>query len=196
MTGLMLGETISRCLGAAGDTDRGLGIVDRHLNEDWSTYAQLDERAAQIAAVLGEYIDVGDRVCLVGPTSLELLAGLFGAWYAGAVPSVLPLPRRISAAESFLEQIAARLERLGAGVLLCAGASFEGAIAGSAVRPVRIADIGFELTSRIERTGLFDAIATPGRIERSGIVAYAAAGMTPISAFPFRNSSAHRDGIV
>ena len=141
MTGLTLGETISRCLEAAADTDRGLGIVDRHLNEDWSTYAQLDERAAQIAAVLGEYIDVGDRVCLVGPTSLELLAGLFGAWYAGAVPSVLPLPRRISAAESFLEQIAARLERLGAGVLLCAGASFEGAIAGSAVRPVRIADI-------------------------------------------------------
>ena len=112
MNGLMLGETISRCLEAAADTDRGLGIVDRHLNEDWWTYAELDERAAQVAAVLGEYVEVGDRVCLVGPTSLELLAGLFGAWYAGAVPTVLPLPRRISAAESFLEQIAARLERL------------------------------------------------------------------------------------
>ena len=122
VTGLMLGETISRCLEAAADTDRGLGIVDRHLNEDWSTYAELDERAAQVAAVLAEYVDVGDRVCLVGPTSLELLAGLFGAWYAGAVPSVLPLPRRMSDAESFLEQIAARLERLGAGVLsVCRG---------------------------------------------------------------------------
>src|ERR1700744_6358538 len=120
----MLGDTISRCLGAATDTDRGLGIVDRHLNEDSWTFAQLDERAARVAAVLPDHVAVGDRVCLVGPTSLELLAGLFGAWYAGAVPSVLPLPRRISAAASFLEQIAARLERLGAGILLCAGASF------------------------------------------------------------------------
>ena len=132
MNGLMLGKTISRCLEAAADTDRGLGIIDRHLNEDWWTYAELDERAAQVAVVLSEYVEVGDRVCLVGPTSLELLAGLFGAWYAGAVPTVLPLPRRISAGESFLEQIAARLERLGAGILLCAGASFEGPIAGSA----------------------------------------------------------------
>ena len=140
MNGLMLGKTISRCLEAAADTDRGLGIIDRRLNEDWWTYAELDERAAQVAVVLSEYVEVGDRVCLVGPTSLELLAGLFGAWYAGAVPTVLPLPRRISAGESFLEQIAARLERLGAGVLLCAGASFEGPIAGS-VRSVRIADV-------------------------------------------------------
>ena len=141
MTGLMLGETISRCLEAAADTDRGLGVVDRHLNEDRWTYAALDERAARVAGSLAEYVEKGDRVCLVGPTSLELLAGLFGAWYAGAVPSVLPLPRRISAGESFLEQIAARLERLGAGVLLCAGASFEGPVAGSAVRPLRVADI-------------------------------------------------------
>ena len=141
MNGLMLGETISRCLEAAADTDRALGIVDRHLNEERWTYAELDERAAQVAAVLGEYVEVGDRVCLVGPTCLELLAGLFGAWYAGAVPTILPLPRRISAAEGFLEQIAARLERLGAGILLCAGASFEGAIAGSAVRLMRIAEI-------------------------------------------------------
>ena len=138
---LMLGETISRCLEAAAHTDRGLGIVDRHLNEDWWTYAELDERAARVAAVLADYVEVGDRVCIVGPTSLELLAGLFGTWYAGAVPTVLPLPRRITAAESFLEQIAARLERLGAGVLLCAGASFEDPIAGGAVRPVRVADM-------------------------------------------------------
>lgn len=137
----MRGETIPGCLQAAADTDRGLGVVDRHLNEDWWTYAELDERAAQVAAVLAEYVEVGDRVCLVGPTSLELLAGLFGVWYAGAVPSVLPLPRRISDAESFLERIAARLERLGSAVLLCAGASFEDPVAGSAVRPVRVADI-------------------------------------------------------
>jgi fatty-acyl-CoA synthase len=137
----MLGGTISRCLQAAAATDRGLGIVDRHLNEDRWTYAELDERAAQVAAELAQHVDVGDRVCLVGPTSLELLAGLFGVWYAGAVPTVLPLPRRISTAESFLEQIAARLERLGAGILLCAGVSFEDPIAGSAVRPLRIADI-------------------------------------------------------
>jgi fatty-acyl-CoA synthase len=137
----MLAGTISRCLEAAADTDRGLGIVDRHLNEDRWTYAELDERAAKVAAGLAEHVDVGDRVCLVGQTSLELLAGLFGAWYAGAVPSVLPLPRRISAAESFLEQIAARLECLGAGVLLCAGAFLDHSVAGSAVRPMRIADI-------------------------------------------------------
>lgn len=141
MNELMLGETISRCLEAAADTDRGLGIVDRHLSENRWTYAELDERAAQVAAVLGESVEVGDRVGLVGPTSLELLAGLFGAWYAGAVPSLLPLPRRVSAAEGFLEQIAARLEHLGVGILLCAGASFEDPIAGSAARPVRVADI-------------------------------------------------------
>ena len=138
---MMLGETISSCLEAAADSDRGVGIVDRRLIEDRWTYAELDERAARVAATLAEYVAVGDRVCLVGPTSLELLAGLFGAWYAGAVPSLLPLPRRISDGDSFLEQMAARLERLGAGVLLCAGASFENPVAGGTVRPVRIEDI-------------------------------------------------------
>jgi len=137
----MLGETISRCLEAGAGTNRGIGIVDRHLGEEWWTYAELDQRAAQVAAVLADYVEVGDRVCLVGPTSLELLAGLFGTWYAGAVPSVLPLPRRISAVEGFLEQMAARLDRLGAGVLLCAGATFEEPIAGSTVRPLRVADL-------------------------------------------------------
>src|SRR5262249_19502415 len=101
----------------------------------------LDQRAAEVAAGLADYVEVGDRVCLVGPTSLEFLAGLFGTWHAGAVPSVLPLPRRISAVDSFLEQMAARLEHLGAGILLCAGATFEEPIAGSTVRPLRVADL-------------------------------------------------------
>ena len=52
------------------------------------------------------------------------------------------------------------------------------------------------LTSRIERTAPLAAIATPGRIARSGIVVYANAGMMPMSADPARNAAAQVEGTV
>src|SRR6185437_551990 len=50
--------------------------------------------------------------------------------------------------------------------------------------------------SRMERTAAWLAIATPGRMRKSGMVAYAATGMIPISAFPPASRSAQREGIV
>ena len=61
---------------------------------------------------------------------------------------------------------------------------------------LRICSIGTLLTRRIDRTARRVAMATPGRIRRSGIVAYAAAGIIPISAVPSRKAAAQPEGSV
>ena len=61
---------------------------------------------------------------------------------------------------------------------------------------VRTRSSGILLTSRIDRTSFRAAIATSGTIKRSGVVAYAAAGMMPMSALPSARASAQADGMV
>jgi len=61
---------------------------------------------------------------------------------------------------------------------------------------VRTLSNGILLIKRIDRTALREAIATPGKITRSGMVAYAAAGMMPISAVAALKAAAQAEGIV
>ena len=61
------------------------------------TYAQLDERARRIAALLQMTGKIGDSVLLLYPAGLDYLCALFGCLYAGmvAVPSYPPLNPRL-----------------------------------------------------------------------------------------------------
>src|SRR5438132_13251317 len=61
---------------------------------------------------------------------------------------------------------------------------------------VWIFSTGTLLTSRIDRTARREAIATPGKTRRSGITAYAAEGMMPISASPASRARAQAEGRV
>lgn len=70
------------------------------------TYAELDRRAAAIAAAVSEHAAPGDRAVLAFGPGLDFIAAFFGCLYAGVLPapSTYPKPRRPS---SRLESIVA-----------------------------------------------------------------------------------------
>lgn len=78
------------------------------------THAELAESAARASVALQERgVVAGDRVCLLGSTSPDLLISLFASWWAGAVPIVLPPLRKRR-----LDELARRLDVVGARALV------------------------------------------------------------------------------
>ena len=71
-------------------------LADGEDDERPLTYAQLDQRARQIALLLQQQGNVGDRALLLYPPGLDYIAAFFGCLYAGwiAVPSYPPRRNR------------------------------------------------------------------------------------------------------
>jgi fatty-acyl-CoA synthase len=87
---------------------------DGRPDERTLTHVELAESAARATIALQERgVRAGDRVCLLGSTSPELVISLFASWRAGAVPVVLPPVRKRR-----LDELARRLEVVGARVLV------------------------------------------------------------------------------
>jgi fatty-acyl-CoA synthase len=81
------------------------------------SWLELEEASRRAASGLrGKGVEPGDPVALLGSTSLDLLVALFGTWRAGAIPTVLALPRRIDL-QAYLEDVAGRVTAAGARVL-------------------------------------------------------------------------------
>lgn len=119
MTRLLDLESVPQALERAAATDRGVTLIDRHLAERHLSYADLADAAGRAAASLSRLgVGEGDRVCLLAPTSAELLFALFGTWWAGGVPVVLPLPRRQSELDDYIDDMAGRVKATGARVLV------------------------------------------------------------------------------
>lgn len=113
--------TVAEAVERAATTDRGITLVDRDLVERRLSFADLDEAARRAATALREAgVSAGDRVCLLGTTTPELVIALFGTWAAGAVPVVLPLPRRQSDLPAFVEDILDRVRVCEASLLAVA----------------------------------------------------------------------------
>jgi fatty-acyl-CoA synthase len=119
-------ETITAALQRAARTDRGITLIDRSLHATRIEYATLADAAARAGAALRGYrVAPGDRVCLLGPTTADLLVALYGTWAAGGVPVVLPLPRRMSELTAFLEDVVVRVGHAGGRVLAAANILLE-----------------------------------------------------------------------
>ncbi len=71
-------------------------LADGEGDERPLTYAQLDQRARQIAVLLQQQGSIGDRALLLYPPGLDYIAAFFGCLYAGwiAVPSYPPRRNR------------------------------------------------------------------------------------------------------
>ncbi|HEV7515576.1 MAG TPA: AMP-binding protein, partial [Thermoanaerobaculia bacterium] len=71
-------------------------LTDGEVEAEWLSYADLDRRARAIASHLRERGLAGERVLLLFPAGLELIAAFFGCLYAGAVavPAYPPVSRR------------------------------------------------------------------------------------------------------
>jgi fatty-acyl-CoA synthase len=113
-------STIPQALERAARSPHGITVLDRNLNEQPMTFADLEVAARRAAGGLrANRVVAGDPVCLLGSTSPELLVTLFGVWRAGAIPSVLALPRRTDL-ETYLEDVAGRIDAAGAKLLAVA----------------------------------------------------------------------------
>ncbi|HZP29859.1 MAG TPA: AMP-binding protein, partial [Acidimicrobiia bacterium] len=137
-------ETVTEALQRAAATGRGITLVDRSLQERRMSYAGLAESASRAATALrGLGVEPGDRVCLLGPTTPELIVCLYATWTAGAVPVILPLPRRISELDVFVADVVARVARAGAKVLAAANLLLESAppLEGLTARLASVEDI-------------------------------------------------------
>ena len=118
---LVSARTVSDALQRAAATPHGITLIDKGLNERPLPYGDLADASARAAAALrSKGVEAGDRVCLLGPTTPELLVALFGTWWAGAVPVVMPLPRRIAELDVFVADAVARVEAADASLVLVA----------------------------------------------------------------------------
>ncbi|MGW6739352.1 AMP-binding protein [Streptomyces sp. NPDC055025] len=90
----MTDQSIIDCL-ASQPGERPLIFLDDELHPTSLSLTGLRERADTIATTLGHTYGIGPghRVCVLGRTSLELIATLFGIWRAGATVTVLPSTR-------------------------------------------------------------------------------------------------------
>lgn len=84
-------------------------LEDGERERERLTHQQLDEKAKAIAAYLQAQLSPGDRVLLVYPQGLEVIAALFGCLYAGvvAIPAPAPEMSRLKRTLPRLEAIAA-----------------------------------------------------------------------------------------
>jgi fatty-acyl-CoA synthase len=113
-------STVPLALERAARTPHAITVLDRDLNERTTTYADLEVAARRASSVLrANGVQPGDPVCLLGSTSPEFLVTLFGAWRAGAIPSVMALPHRTDM-ETYLEDVAGRIDAAGAKLLAVA----------------------------------------------------------------------------
>ncbi|MBY8864506.1 AMP-binding protein [Streptomyces sennicomposti] len=103
----MTDQSIIECL-ASQPHDRPLIVLDDALHPAVLSLGELRARAEVIAGALHRTYGVGPghRVCVLGRTSLDLIATLFGIWRAGAAVTVLPSPRGGDADE--LQELAQR----------------------------------------------------------------------------------------
>ncbi|MGW1074428.1 AMP-binding protein [Streptomyces sp. NPDC002537] len=107
--------TVPGALERAATVPAGITVTDRHLAGTPLPYALLAAAARRAATGLATAgVRPGDRVALVSSTSAAFLIGLFGAWRAGAVPVVLPLPHRVSTLTEAVDGIRRRLDHVDA----------------------------------------------------------------------------------
>jgi fatty-acyl-CoA synthase len=121
-------------------SNRTLVFLDEALRPTRFTYRELLGRAERIAASLaGTYgVTPGTRVCLLGKTSPELIAALLGIWRAGAIVTVIPVPRR-GTPDTMVTDIATRVAAAQARVVLADSAN-----AAIAARRVRAKVVSFD----------------------------------------------------
>lgn len=87
MAGMLRKHALQR-----GDIE-AFSFLDSKLNVSASiSYAELDRRAALIAARLREAQCGGERVLLVYPSGFDFIAALFGCFYAESIAVTVPVP--------------------------------------------------------------------------------------------------------
>ncbi len=105
-------NTIPDVLASRASSSRGVAF----LGEDGETgrwrYGELGEVARRVGGALHDLgVQPGDRVGLLGSTTPDLVAAVFGCWTSGAIAVPLAVPLRLTSIESLAEEIRSRAEK-------------------------------------------------------------------------------------
>ena len=112
--------TLGEALDYAACGQRGLNFFDARASLVRAyPFAELRRDAcADAARLIAAGIGVGDRVALIAETSAEFTRLFFGAIYAGALPTPLPLPTSFGGRDAYVEQIRTQLGSCDPGIVL------------------------------------------------------------------------------
>ena len=104
--------TIGEALDYAAKGRRGLNFFDaRAALTRAYPYAELHaDGRAYAGRLIAAGVRPGERVALIAETSAEFVALFFGAIYAGALPTPLPLPTSFGGRDAYVGQIRTQLE--------------------------------------------------------------------------------------
>ncbi len=128
--------TLGEALDYAACGVRGLNFFDaRAALVRAYPFAELRADAhADAARLIAAGIAPGDRVALIAETSADFVRLFFGAIYAGALPTPLPLPTSFGGRDAYVEQIRTQLGSCAPGVVLSPPGLF--ALVAEAAAPV------------------------------------------------------------
>ncbi len=112
--------TLGEALDYAAQGQRGLNFFDARATLVRAyPFAELRADAqADAARLIAAGIAPGDRVALIAETSADFARLFFGAIYAGALPTPLPLPTSFGGRDAYVEQIRTQLGSCAPGVVL------------------------------------------------------------------------------
>ncbi|MGH2758927.1 MAG: AMP-binding protein, partial [Actinomycetota bacterium] len=112
-------QTIAEALEMRTASPRGIAFLSEEGETARWTYGELADVARRACGALRALgVSPGDRVGLLGSTSPDLVAAVFGCWASGAVAVPLAVPLRLTSTEALAEEVRSRAARARISVLL------------------------------------------------------------------------------
>lgn len=104
--------TIPQALASRADSPRGITFLDGEgETERWSYGAFKDVVERTVGALRADGIAPGDRVGLLGSTTPDLVAAIFGCWCSGAIAVPLAVPMRLTSLDALADEVRSRADK-------------------------------------------------------------------------------------
>ena len=111
-------RTIPEILAARASSTRGISFLGEDGETLRWTYGDLGDVARRASGALRTLgIGAGDRVGLLGSTTPDLVAAIFGCWVSGAIAVPLAVPLRLTSVDALAEEIRSRADKAQISVL-------------------------------------------------------------------------------
>ncbi|MEX2394753.1 MAG: AMP-binding protein, partial [Actinomycetota bacterium] len=110
--------TIAEALAERASSPRGIVFLGEDNEIARWTFGDLKELAARAAGAWHDLgVRPGDRVGLLGSTTPDLVAAIFGCWASGVVAVPLAVPLRVTSVEALVEEVRSRAHKAQISVL-------------------------------------------------------------------------------
>ncbi len=110
--------TIPELLEFRKTSPRGITFLDENGEKERWTFGDLAEVAHKMCGALRDLgVSAGDRVGILGSTSPDLVAAIFGCWASGAIAVPLAVPLRLTSIDALVEEVKSRADKAAVSVL-------------------------------------------------------------------------------